>query len=271
MGKTSLDRLAGLDTQKFPLLSPFSNILLDCFLRQTDVMAKAASESGNIDLITQNLSAVQVSICWQNSYLQPTINRRFKNELNSTSDDQSMDLDTEESGKLSTFHYEQLVLNKGAIRLAQVLPGAQSGVVRCELLNCTLDNCPPLAALSYTWDHDAQYENIECNGITMPIMTNPFPFLVQFRSTLSVGKRLLWVDAICINQRNVKERNHQVGQMREISTHAESVIVWLGKADDDGDLAFGLLDGPTRLINGESAHLQDLRWHRSKRHWKALQ
>lgn len=42
---------------------------------------------------------------------------------------------------------------------------------------------------------------------------------------------LLWVDAICIDQRRVMERNHQVPLMRDIYSQATRVLVWLGDHD----------------------------------------
>jgi hypothetical protein len=44
--------------------------------------------------------------------------------------------------------------------------------------------------------------------------------------------RVLWVDALCINQRDVRERNSQVKKMRSIYTGAKKVVVWLGPEDD---------------------------------------
>ena len=41
----------------------------------------------------------------------------------------------------------------------------------------------------------------------------------------------LWVDAICINQLDVKERSSQVAMMLDVYTKAEKVFAWLG--DDD--------------------------------------
>lgn len=51
----------------------------------------------------------------------------------------------------------------------------------------------------------------------------------------------LWVDAICINQNDVAEKNHQVEMMREIFSGAELVIAWLGSASEDSDLALEML------------------------------
>jgi hypothetical protein len=38
----------------------------------------------------------------------------------------------------------------------------------------------------------------------------------------------MWVDAVCIDQYDTQERNHQVKQMRNIYEHATNVLVWLG-------------------------------------------
>lgn len=42
---------------------------------------------------------------------------------------------------------------------------------------------------------------------------------------------IYWIDAICIDQTNVRERNHQVQMMRQIYSNAESVFAWLGEED----------------------------------------
>ncbi|KAK3986211.1 heterokaryon incompatibility, partial [Cladorrhinum sp. PSN332] len=40
---------------------------------------------------------------------------------------------------------------------------------------------------------------------------------------------LLWIDTVCIDQGNTKERNHQVSMMRDIYSIAQTVYVWLGR------------------------------------------
>lgn len=42
-------------------------------------------------------------------------------------------------------------------------------------------------------------------------------------------EKLLWVDAICIDQSNEEEKTAQVRLMRTIYSEAEMVIIWLGK------------------------------------------
>jgi hypothetical protein len=43
--------------------------------------------------------------------------------------------------------------------------------------------------------------------------------------------RVLWIDAICINQHNIQERNKQVAQMRSIYQSARRVCIWPGEDD----------------------------------------
>lgn len=47
----------------------------------------------------------------------------------------------------------------------------------------------------------------------------------------------LWVDALCINQNDILERNSQVSMMRTIYSRARMVLIWLGESED---INFGL-------------------------------
>ncbi|KAH8649757.1 heterokaryon incompatibility [Tricladium varicosporioides] len=40
---------------------------------------------------------------------------------------------------------------------------------------------------------------------------------------------LIWIDAICINQKNLDERIHQILQMRDIYAGAKEVLAWIGQ------------------------------------------
>jgi hypothetical protein len=46
------------------------------------------------------------------------------------------------------------------------------------------------------------------------------------------GPRLVWADAICIDQTNNSERGHQVNIMGEIYRTARNVVVYLGKSTE---------------------------------------
>lgn len=51
----------------------------------------------------------------------------------------------------------------------------------------------------------------------------------------------MWVDAVCINQKNIPERNEQVPEMDKIYGKAQSTCVWLGKGDEQSDMAIDFI------------------------------
>jgi hypothetical protein len=96
---------------------------------------------------------------------------------------------------------------------------------------------------------------IECDGMRLEIGENLYHFLDEFRrkhylhqydAPGSISSRL-WIDAVCINQGDMQERNEQVLQMRDVYTKAESVIVWLGLKQSNDELAFLLTRHPDLL------------------------
>lgn len=94
-------------------------------------------------------------------------------------------------------------------------------------------SCPMYHALSYTWGSPYNNFRIKVNGQGTEVRANLHSFLLTANKSLAYAdpKVYLWIDAICINQTNVAERNHQVQSMGDIYAEARSVIVWLG-ADD---------------------------------------
>lgn len=68
-------------------------------------------------------------------------------------------------------------------------------------------------------------KTILCDGQVIRIFPNLYDALLQLRESRPAK---YWIDAICIDQSNTKERTHQVRMMDQIYADAESVIVWLG-------------------------------------------
>ncbi|KAI0839984.1 HET-domain-containing protein [Hypoxylon sp. FL0890] len=54
--------------------------------------------------------------------------------------------------------------------------------------------------------------------------------------------RVMWIDAICINQADVEERNEQVPRIGLIYSLARRVVAWLGPSSSSSGLAFSTLD-----------------------------
>ncbi|KAI8947081.1 heterokaryon incompatibility protein-domain-containing protein [Xylaria longipes] len=93
-----------------------------------------------------------------------------------------------------------------------------------------VDRAVPYDALSYTWGNGETTQVIQCNGIDFPITENLFHALRALRASQDQGQdRYLWVDAICINQIDNKDKAMQVRNMFQIFKRATKVIAWLGK------------------------------------------
>lgn len=96
-------------------------------------------------------------------------------------------------------------------------------------------------ALSYTWGPSNALRTIRINGRQFDISENLWQFLYVAAQTHSICNTWLWIDQICIHQSSISERNHQVGLMREIYQQASSVLIWLGPAGENSDLALKMI------------------------------
>ena len=86
-------------------------------------------------------------------------------------------------------------------------------------------------ALSYTWGGYVSNHTITLNSQPgFNVTDNLFAALRHFRS--EDVSRILWVDAICINQNDLDERGQQVQLMGEVYRNAKSVLIWLGDANE---------------------------------------
>lgn len=94
-------------------------------------------------------------------------------------------------------------------------------------------------ALSYLWGCDSPSCDIWISGQRVLVRENLSWALRYLRDEKS--PRVLWVDAICIDQDNIAEKSMQVQNMTEIYRSASSVLIWLGQGDDLGH-AFSLVE-----------------------------
>jgi hypothetical protein len=121
------------------------------------------------------------------------------------------------------------------IRLINLLPGEPSDPVRCQMLHVNLQDDPAYEAVSYTWATEDGDDSLSKavyfvdSEQAAPVTENCEAALRQLRKRGC--SRRLWVDAICIDQTNVNERNHQVGLMYNIFSKAWRVLICL---QDDG-------------------------------------
>ncbi|KAI0964793.1 heterokaryon incompatibility protein-domain-containing protein [Xylaria arbuscula] len=128
------------------------------------------------------------------------------------------------------------------IRLISLLPG--SGDLRlqfqAEATRLDLNAIEPFEALSYVIrNHGTTMSDNEFHYQTMPITQNLVTALRHLRHPDEA--RILWIDAICIDQSNLNEKSSQVAIMGDIYKHAQQVIVWLGPAMDKSGRALRVL------------------------------
>jgi hypothetical protein len=103
-------------------------------------------------------------------------------------------------------------------------------------------------ALSYMWGKAIAEHTVVLNGTPFLIRKNLWDFLHKARKDNFGG--YLWIDALCINQGTVGERNHQVALMGKIYSHADVVIVWLGHVGEyieDAMAAIRRISSPEKL------------------------
>jgi len=94
-------------------------------------------------------------------------------------------------------------------------------------------------ALSYVWGDPAAVCDVEINGTATKIGANLYAALQTIRRNTKF--RVIWVDALCINQSDNAEKSWQVRQMAAIYSRARATISWLGPSSEDSDLALKTL------------------------------
>ncbi|KAL9035093.1 MAG: hypothetical protein Q9180_005041 [Flavoplaca navasiana] len=97
-------------------------------------------------------------------------------------------------------------------------------------------------ALSYTWGDPSDLREITVNGQPLLVTGNLEACLRVLRSKKYTqhGWRF-WIDAICINQKDIVERAGQVKRMREIYTRAWTPIIWIGEEENGSREALDLI------------------------------
>ena len=144
--------------------------------------------------------------------------------------------------------YRYSPIDEGAseIRLMTLLPGAFGTEVRVTISATTLSESlvPKYEALSYTWGSVAQLKYIYIQDSeaesALAITRNLIEALQYLR--YEDRSRVFWIDAICVDQKNISERGHQVVRMADIYRRASRVVIWLGPERDDSTLAMRELD-----------------------------
>lgn len=114
--------------------------------------------------------------------------------------------------------------------------------IKCTLCCASLQQRPAYDALSYVWGDQTTKRPIQVNGRLFGVTENLKSALRHLRYW-DERKRVIWIDALCINQADIPERNQQVRQMDDIYRNAAKVVVWLGPETNTSSEAFDWLAG----------------------------
>ncbi|KAF8860397.1 HET-domain-containing protein [Acephala macrosclerotiorum] len=191
------------------------------------------------------------------------------------------------------YKYTRLRPDREELRLLKLLPGQFSDDIVVEIFHKRFDANPDYEALSYVWGSPNPKQTLfakerSLDGATRlhhssikdgrESSTATVKSLAMLHITPNLGvalrhlrhrdhTRVLWIDAICINQEDLVERSSEVGKMGSIYGRARQVIVWLGPESENSSLAISLLrtighdtdiaegDGAISVASGSQAEI----------------
>ncbi|KAF5519364.1 Heterokaryon incompatibility protein 6, OR allele [Colletotrichum aenigma] len=144
--------------------------------------------------------------------------------------------------KLASWYRQSYIyqpLPRGFIRLLRLKPHEDADApLQCELFHYPLTDDRKgthlYEALSYCWGPPSESQKVFTGTGYLQITANLHAALARLRDPFL--ERVIWVDAICINQKDADEKGHQVQLMAEIYARASGVVVWLEEVTGDTQL-----------------------------------
>jgi Heterokaryon incompatibility protein (HET) len=130
---------------------------------------------------------------------------------------------------MTSFNYSSMPINssKNEIRLVEILPCNHSpesiasvrhsstqkhelprSRVQCKLKLVSLNNSPVYTALSYAWGDKTDRGLVVVNGVEVSVTASLENALYHLSHASTIIT--LWVDALCVNQSDEREKNEQV-------------------------------------------------------------
>jgi hypothetical protein len=144
-----------------------------------------------------------------------------------------------------------------SIRILELEPGSGTTTLRCKLSVVERGHAQPYEAISYSWGRSENTRVIYCDGKKLRVTLNLRDALWRIRDPTHV--KILWADAVCINQNDNEERANQVKEMGRIYADAVRVLVWLDVPNakfGDFDYLFDLdIKNPTKAVVGRTSQL----------------
>ena len=128
--------------------------------------------------------------------------------------------------------YTPLNDSQSEIRILTLYASDESDApLQCALEVLPLESAGDFIALSYCWGAPGLSINLGVNNEVDAIQTNLWTFLHRLRSLR--GRSRVWVDYLCINQRDYREKGPQVKLMADVFQRATAVYAWLGESSPE--------------------------------------
>ncbi|KAH8879923.1 HET-domain-containing protein, partial [Thozetella sp. PMI_491] len=154
----------------------------------------------------------------------------------------------------------ELDLSRDSLRLVHLLPGSGSWPIEVELSSHNFLAVPRYEALSYTWGPPERTRYIWVNHHPTSVTANLFAALRHLRHPRN--ERLLWIDALCINQTSSAEKSHQIPLMAFIYSRAQQGIAWLLPRETVSELDVYMFK---RWLKSDGRSLDDAAWLQNHR------
>lgn len=145
---------------------------------------------------------------------------------------------------MKRFGYRPLHRPRSEIRLVKLLPKDENEKLKyipvCYILHASLHDKPKFVALSYVWGAATEERMILVDDSQFRVTKNLYDTMMVLR--LPKEYVIIWIDFLCINQSENKEKSWQVRLMAYIYQQASKVVAWLGPAKSDSDLVMDYLN-----------------------------
>ncbi|KAH7088324.1 heterokaryon incompatibility protein-domain-containing protein [Paraphoma chrysanthemicola] len=139
------------------------------------------------------------------------------------------------------YEYEHLDTERRQFRRLVLHPAQNhSDPIHVSLEIVEFEESVEYEALSYVWGPTTPAGHLFLNDSRISITPNLDCALRHLRNADS--KRLLWVDALCINQEDMEEKVTQIKMMQVIYAFAVGVLVWLGPGTTQTDSAMRAIE-----------------------------
>ncbi|KAK1244939.1 hypothetical protein MKX08_004568 [Trichoderma sp. CBMAI-0020] len=167
---------------------------------------------------------------------------------------------------MDEYRYKRLDHDRPTFRLLRLHQGSRDELT-CNLFEALLhhDDLIQYEALSYTWGASVTPKSVTMDEQKLAITENLYQALISLRRPYT--DRILWIDAMCIDQSNKRERSHQVAQMSDIYKQADCVVFFLGRETYSTDVFMDYMS----LFQKERSNYAYRSWARDDKRWEIIQ